>query len=105
MKNDINEVANKHVPGPWEIEAAVRTGYTVYNKTTGFIVGCQDEEGRYGAIASEADARLIAAAPDLLEALQQVLHHFVPMQGNLQIEREVIAQAHAAINKATGEKK
>jgi hypothetical protein len=53
-------------PGPWEASQAIRQGYTVYSQDR-FIVGCEDEEGRYGAVRFAADARLIAAAPELLE--------------------------------------
>lgn len=57
--------AVKHTPGPWETERGV------------YIAGCGDHyevTANYGAILiamppCEADARLIAAAPDLLAAL------------------------------------
>jgi hypothetical protein len=68
----------------------------------GLIV--DDETGRNIAVVYDPKhTSLIAAAPDLLEALQLVLHHFVPMQGNLKIEQEMIAKAHAAITRATRE--
>jgi len=41
-----------------------------------------------------ADARLIAAAPDLLEACDRLVHHF---------NRDAVDAAIAAIAKATGE--
>jgi hypothetical protein len=59
-------------PGPWEASQAIRHGYTVYSKAPPnyeSIVGCEDEEGRYGAVRFAADAHLIAAAPELLKAL------------------------------------
>ena len=86
--------AMKHTPGPWVVDPAVRQGFTVYAPKEGFIVGTQDEEGRYGAIESEANARLIAAAPELLDALERYVHHF----------GDPLKCARTAIAKATGEK-
>ena len=63
---------SKHTPGPWVFDKAHRVGFIVHKKNYGYIVGTQDEEGRYGAIESEANARLISAAPDLLEVLEKV---------------------------------
>jgi hypothetical protein len=57
---------SKHTPGPWSVDA-------------GYIVGLADPENaetiaEFGdAEPSEADARLIAAAPELAAALQYVL--------------------------------
>ena len=48
----------------------------------------------------EANMRLIAAAPDLLEALKALLERYVLAIGNEGIE---CLNAHAAITKATGE--
>lgn len=92
---------SQHTPGPWEIDQAIRHGFTVYSEQSGFIVGYMDEEGRYGAVESEANARLIAAAPDLLEALETIVaterdrHGYHPAWTD---------QARAAIAKARGEK-
>jgi hypothetical protein len=51
----------------------------------------------------EADARLIAAAPDLLEALKDALLH-VGNQGNVGVDEWIACErkALAAIGKATG---
>ena len=92
--------AMKHTPGPWVVDPAVRQGFTVYAPKEGFIVGTQDEEGRYGAIESEANARLIAAAPDLLDALLMVLDDPNALDGRPRTYEYV----RAAIAKATGEK-
>jgi hypothetical protein len=91
--------AMKHTPGPWVVDPAVRQGFTVYAPKEGFIVGTQDEEGRYGAIESEANARLIAAAPDLLALAERIAR--LPEHGHY---LALIDQASAAIAKATGEK-
>lgn len=55
--------AHKHTPGPWSVDNGNRaTGFTVKIATDELLVG------GYG-LTSEANARLIAAAPELLEAL------------------------------------
>jgi hypothetical protein len=91
---------SQHTPGPWEIDQAIRHGFTVYSQQAGFIVGYMDEEGRYGAVESEANARLIAAAPDLLEALEELL---VQREGHYSTQT-AWDKARAAIAKARGEK-
>lgn len=57
-------------------------------------------------ILSEADAHLIAAAPELLEALTDLLGAFNEVGGGLFIGRfrEVEHKARAALAKATGAK-
>ena len=91
--------AMKHTPAPWIVDPAVRQGFTVYAPKEGFIVGTQDEEGRYGAIESPANARLIAAAPDLLALAERIAR--LPEHGHY---LALIDEARAAIAKATGEK-
>ena len=61
----------KHTPGPWHIdfddcEADIHSGFGMVAKTMGHGKE-QDDEGR-------ANARLIAAAPELLEALGALAH-------------------------------
>ena len=67
------------------------------------IVGCDE----YYIFNSEADARLIAAAPDLLEALMEAnaeLEYLNDPKGYVSIRQEkIMDKARAAIAKATGE--
>ena len=91
--------AMKYTQGPWVVDPAVRQGFTIYAPKEGFIVGTQDEEGRHGAIESEANARLIAAAPDLLALAERIAR--LPEHGHY---LALIDEACAAIAKATGEK-
>lgn len=52
-----------------------------------------------------ADVRLMEAAPDLLEALQEVIKHLVTEELDMTVEEESAHNmARAAINKALGEK-
>jgi len=62
------------------------------------IVGCDE----YPIFNSPADARLIAAAPDLLKALKDALFH-VENQGDVGVDEWIACErkARAAIAKAT----
>ena len=87
----------KHTSGPW--------GAFEDENCWGVYSGdweSEDSEELAQEIYNEADARLMAAAPDLLTALVQVLNHFAPMRSSLKIEQDVINAADAAINKALG---
>lgn len=66
---------SKHTPGPWWIaEHGVRDvgGYIAHTNSVQRYEG-QDERYALEVARREADKRLIAAAPDLLEALQAAL--------------------------------
>lgn len=98
-------------PGPWVAYEAVRRGYTIHGSgDSETIIGCADEEGRYGNVTLKENARLIAASPDLLEALQDMLSgwkYIRETHGDLYGVGWDRAQekAEAAIVKATGETK
>ncbi len=51
----------KHTPGPWNFDAY---GEVFHISNNGFVASV------YGKTENEANARLIAAAPELLEALR-----------------------------------
>lgn len=58
--------------GKWRYEPSHRTGFCIWGGKDAApvaVVDSVDESGRHGAIRNEADARLIAAAPEMLEAL------------------------------------
>lgn len=60
---------SKHTPGPWTVDPAARPGHVDKIKSGGvaFVgVGCTTVGGNQ--TEQSANARLIAAAPDLLEA-------------------------------------
>lgn len=61
---------NKHTPGPWESSNAVVQSDTRYICTAGSIHPGRTEEDL-------ANANLIAAAPDLLAALEAIHQGFV----------------------------
>lgn len=82
----------KHTPGPWLIE---KDGSAEHRNKANVIRGADGTMIVYGQ-ANDADARLIAAAPDLLDALQVMLD---AAQHDITQECDI---ARAAIAKAIG---
>ena len=84
---------SKHTPGPWDY-SPVRGSVALLH------IYCADNKGPFHVERSDAEtdanAKLIAASPDLLEALQAVVNYGV-MTGDDWIEEKVLA----AIAKAT----
>jgi hypothetical protein len=103
---------SKHTPGPWHWDSdpikgdplgRVRYQVTRVGKTIAQTYYSSQDEN------AEADTRLIAAAPDLLRALQMMTAAYVELvnsgdagRWNPETDAEVIA-SRAAIAKATGE--
>lgn len=93
----------KHTPGPWSFwhDTCAKC------REDGTAEFCIDGPpgGSHGQFSSEADARLVAAAPDMLEALKAIteLHG---EQSSVGHDRErsmnVYCRAQAAIAKAEG---
>lgn len=87
--------ATKHTPGKWHIDTADSTlicgadGYQTCS--TGYSHRPDDE--------AEANARLIAAAPELLECLQETLSLVERLAPYV---TDTIKNSRAAIAKATG---
>lgn len=68
----------KHTPGPWKIRQ--RGGGLTPQIWTGERGICRlDDAGRGLSLQTDANARLIAAAPELLEACQDALEALVWM--------------------------
>jgi hypothetical protein len=79
-------------PGPW----------SVYDRGIGFEVVTEDGETinqGFRETFSEADARLISSAPELLEALTQMRREWGAFG---KVSGETLIQADAAISKAEG---
>ena len=93
---------NKHTPGPWR----------TYNMSKNKILKqwhIQRDDCKHdialvsldvAADERESVANLIAAAPELLEALKQFVDYYESMQGHK--DNSVIRNGKAAINKAEG---
>lgn len=105
-------MTTKHAPGPWFIwEGGVYSGRPKVMKRgelSGYDAKICGIDDMYGTARSrKANARLIAAAPDLLEALQQYGIGFTDESaaraefGDYEVDREL--KRRAAIAKATGE--
>ncbi|MGS6394294.1 hypothetical protein ACVG01_17090 [Pseudomonas aeruginosa] len=99
-----------HTPGPWEIER-YSDGLI---QIVGNIRAVSDHEEHVTTVVEavtrgdEANARLIAAAPELLEALQGMIEVYGGQYNDdclpkSSTELELIQQARAAIAKATGQ--
>lgn len=101
---------SKHTPGPWAVNRYITSG----NQSLGFhITGprdgsvspvCVGEDTGYGEI--DANARLIAAAPDLLVALRSIVEEVDgpgrPFSSDSYLPSHLIQVARATITKAEG---
>lgn len=90
----------QHTPGPWTLDDR-GCKFIVHKTGDGYITRdiCRMDGSTMAAFAQEANARLIAAAPELLAALQLYLAH--APEPECAIGRHVQQKARAAIAKAT----
>jgi hypothetical protein len=96
---------SKHTPGPWQAK-----GLAVDSAGDKFLRICQMSRVRFTEAdrtvheisddTAEANARLISAAPDLLEALEEYVRDFGDNEDY--DSQRMAAKARAAIAKATG---
>ena len=100
--------ANKHTPGPWRYEEAEvwATAPMRFNLTTAgtpmIATLCKHEDAE-GGFPVEANARLIAAAPELLEALEFITESYASALSNLgQTDDEALSEARAALSRVRG---
>lgn len=90
-------------PGPWVVERA-DDAYCIANVGNLVIMPCA---GKVKHDNTEADARLIAAAPDLLEALEDIANDYaerfdMDSQSTNPGMKVVVENARAALAKARG---
>lgn len=62
----------KHTPGPWTAERC-DTGMEILDMNQESVAVACHYGDPYSSIREEANAKLIAAAPELLEALEEIL--------------------------------
>ena len=84
-------------PGPWRIGTPPPNGEQTIGTTQGLMVAVATTGA---SVPTKANARLIAAAPDLLEALIELADCGAEAWGE---DRPCVKWARAAIAKATGE--
>lgn len=98
---------SKHTPGPWVVDGDVIRGDQQRNGSIS-VASMLDVSYPYGRRAGEskhANAHLIAAAPELLEALELLLSYTLTCEAMLNSKPAgQIDIARAAIAKATGER-
>ena len=99
--------AGKHTPGPWFTfanGACVGGPVGILGNPSGADTAGVAHCGMALRTGDElqANARLIAAAPELLDALQDALSIFHPEPGEEHLAPKWSARASAAIAKATG---
>ena len=94
---------SKHTPGPWFVETIARlsgrevTQVSAFSEDGNRILCCE-----VNSFNNIEDARLIAAAPDLLRALQNIIDS--TDEGNAAILDSLVIDARAVIVKAKLEK-
>ncbi len=96
---------SNHTPGPWMFECEDVGTYGSHfwlESEAGEEIICQSENAHQGVLAKGEDfvanARLIAAAPELLEALEGLLNALPSATSH-----PAIKKARAALAKAKGE--
>lgn len=97
---------DRHTPGPWKLRyltAAGAEGFSVLRSLTSELVcTLPSRHGYANADQGEHDARLIAAAPDLLAACERALlfaeNHAIMARGS---DEDTADTLRAAIQKAT----
>ena len=109
----------KHTPGPWRLTESgdaivsadggtliVETGQDYWKNLEAAAAGASSDIAKRHLPQVRANARLIAAAPELLEALVAILEtadlSFGEGEQAAKVGNAVISQARAAIAKAEG---
>ncbi len=87
-------MTTKHTPGPWEVFDTICIGVMSTPRECD-VAHCSGHDSGRSRDEELANARLIAAAPDLLTALERILSYDDQVEG--------AEAARAAIAKAKGE--
>ena len=96
--------ATKHTSGPWTIECGKNYSNEIVgkSKTGKDWVLARTTAAKVGRDQDDANARLIAAAPDLLEALKEAQDYIASEERAYEMVNPVAVMARAAIAKAEG---
>jgi hypothetical protein len=85
----------KHTPGPWKVVDCDYGDLEIHGGKTESLVTCMNIHNPY----NENNALLIAAAPDLLEALEELLEAYAPSANNT-AKKEGFESLHSSVKKA-----
>lgn len=108
-------MSDKHTPGPWvsnedmEVWSTTPMRFNLTTSGTPMIASvCRHDDAEVG-FPARANARIIAAAPDLLSALVALDGYLnnnlsTDYPTGIDLENAAFKAAHAAIAKATGER-
>ena len=96
-----------HTPGPWAVGFSDGSGvdegaYIVARDSTVVVRGGNPQGDLEFGVQLEPDARLIAAAPELLDVIQEILDYSGGANSALDDEY-VVERARAVVAKAKGE--
>jgi len=89
---------SKHTPGPWALDAEAKHPWIVTCPVEGF----PELPGKVCEVGYLPNARLIAAAPEMLEALKAMLPENNTDEAQCRPDFETCEKARAAIAKAEG---
>lgn len=102
-------MANEFTSGPWEVveyRPKKNLSRDAVISHSGHFITTEVGASSFKGNEHKANARLIAAAPELLEALEDILYRFCDCiaQGNGEMDDDApaVAKARAALAKATG---
>lgn len=96
-----------HTPGPWtadklQDQSAFNIFMQGYGSAGASVHHCSNATNCMGSLEVEANARLIAAAPELLAALQALADAVQTFTNATPADWSELAKANAAIAQATG---
>ena len=81
---------NKYTPGPWEIDDQLPPNpRSVIARTVGRRAISGNTVGPHDSLDDDSNARLIAAAPDLLELLKEAQIRIFRLDGNSDLYRRI----------------
>jgi hypothetical protein len=93
-----------HTPAPWAVDGTLHSGDLDVISADGRIAMIDDSRATgWNEPTIKANARLIAAAPDLLNALDGLLDYLRDYDADYPEAAPIFGKARAAIAKATGE--
>lgn len=94
-------MTHEHTKGPWTLCPENDGAFTIWAGERQIAEIAPDDMG--DTLPAKANARLIAAAPDLLAALAPLVNAAPKDGGMIRLDGDELARARAAIAKAKGD--